>query len=78
MTAIPWISFTGFMHPLPTLPADSIPRLAWGRFSDSAEGITMPLSVQGHHALIDGLHVGRYYETVQAYLDEPATLFDDA
>jgi chloramphenicol O-acetyltransferase type A len=31
----------------------------------------MPLSVQGHHALMDGLHVGRYYEQVQAYLDEP-------
>jgi chloramphenicol O-acetyltransferase type A len=31
----------------------------------------MPLSVQVHHALMDGIHVGRYYEKFQAYLDHP-------
>lgn len=32
----------------------------------------MPLSVQGHHAMMDGIHVGRYFEQVQSYLDEPS------
>jgi chloramphenicol O-acetyltransferase type A len=71
MTAIPWISFTCFMHPVTEMPPDSIPRLAWGRFHEAGERIVMPLGVQGHHALIDGLHVGRYFETVQWYLDAP-------
>ena len=31
MTAIPWVSFTSFMHPIHLQPADSIPRFAWGK-----------------------------------------------
>ena len=71
MTAIPWISFTCFMHPMTTIPPDSIPRLAWGKFHAAAARILMPLGVQGHHALMDGLHVGRYFDEVQHYLDAP-------
>jgi chloramphenicol O-acetyltransferase type A len=71
MTAIPWVSFTSFAHPIATTPADSIPRFAWGRISDRDGQRTMPLSVQVHHALVDGVHAGRWYERVQAYLDAP-------
>jgi chloramphenicol O-acetyltransferase type A len=71
-TSIPWVSFTSFAHPTHLHPVDSIPRMAWGkRFEDNGR-LKMPLSVQGHHAMMDGLHMGRYYERVQAYLSEPA------
>jgi chloramphenicol O-acetyltransferase type A len=73
MTSIPWVSFTSFSHPIPTIPMDSIPRFAWGRHHDEGARLRMPLSVQGHHALMDGWHVGRYYERVQVYLDDPAS-----
>lgn len=76
MTAIPWISFTSFTHPIPTMAADSIPRFAWGKFHQEAESVKMPLSVQGHHALMDGLHVGRYYETAETYLQHPGSFLD--
>lgn len=71
MTAIPWVSFTSFSHPIIAIPVDSIPRFAWGRFRQDDDSLMMPLSVQGHHALMDGLHVGRYYEHVQNYLRDP-------
>jgi chloramphenicol O-acetyltransferase type A len=71
MTAIPWVSFTSFMHPLPLHPADSVPRFAWGKFFAAGESLKMPLSVQGHHAVMDGLHMGRFYAAVQEYLDHP-------
>jgi len=29
-TAIPWVSFTSFHHPMPMDPTDSVPRFAWG------------------------------------------------
>lgn len=73
MTAIPWVSFTSFMHPL-KLPADSVPRFAWGKFFEDGKSIKMPLSVQGHHAVMDGLHMGRYFEIVQEYLQQPEDL----
>jgi chloramphenicol O-acetyltransferase type A len=74
MTGIPWVSFTSFMHPIHMSPADSVPRLAWGKFFEQAGCLKMPLSVQVHHALMDGIHVGRYYERVQSYLDAGADL----
>ncbi len=31
----------------------------------------MPLSVQAHHALMDGLHMARYYALIQEGFDQP-------
>jgi chloramphenicol O-acetyltransferase len=36
------------------------------------------LSVQGHHALMDGIHVGRFYADVQDYLHHPRLVLGDA
>jgi len=74
MTAIPWVSFTSFMHPLKLNPADSVPRFAWGKFFMQSESLKMPLSVQGHHALMDGIHMGRFYAIVQDYLSNPGLI----
>ena len=71
MTSIPWVTFTSFMHPLPLNPADSIPRFAWGKFFQDSESLRMPLSVQAHHGVVDGLHMGRYYARVQELLQAP-------
>jgi chloramphenicol O-acetyltransferase type A len=71
MTSIPWVSFTGLMHPLNLNPPDSVPRFAWGKFFQDGERLWMPLSAQGHHALMDGFHLGRFYALVQEYLDAP-------
>jgi len=71
MTSIPWVSFTSMMHPISLNPADSVPRICWGKFFQQGDRLLMPLGVQAHHALMDGVHLGRYYEKVQAYLDQP-------
>jgi chloramphenicol O-acetyltransferase type A len=78
MTAIPWVSFTSFMHPLLLHPADSVPRFAWGKLFQEGSTMKMPLGAQGHHALIDGLHMGRYYAEVQGYLDHPDSILGRA
>jgi len=69
MTAIPWVSFTAMVHPVPLDPPDSIPRFAWGRFRESADRVVLPLNVQAHHALVDGIHVGRLFGEVRNALD---------
>jgi len=71
MSPIPWVSFTSFSHPMQLHPADSVPRFAWGKFFQESDTLRMPLSVQGHHAVMDGIHMGRFYETVQDYLHHP-------
>ena len=71
MSPIPWVSFTSFSHPMQLHPTDSIPRFAWGKYFQEGDTLKMPLSVQGHHAVMDGIHMGRFYETVQDYLHHP-------
>lgn len=69
MTSLPWIAFTAMVHPAPLDPPDSVPRFAWGKYEERDGRILMPLNVQVHHALMDGVHVGRYFTLVQELLD---------
>lgn len=76
MSGIPWVSFTSMFHPIHLNPADSVPRIAWGKYRQDDARLAMPLAVQVHHALMDGIHVGKYYQLVQELLDEPDMLLD--
>lgn len=67
VTCIPWVSFTDFLHPTPS-PADSNPRIAWGKYFERDGKILLPVSLWAHHALVDGLHFGRFYEELQKRL----------
>lgn len=73
-TALPWVSFTSFTHPMQLHPTDCIPRFAWGKYFEDGKRIMMPLSVQGHHALMDGVHMGMFFAQIQELLDQPAVL----
>lgn len=75
MSPIPWVSFTSFNHPMQFHPADSVPRFAWGKYFKENNTLKMPLNVQGHHAVMDGIHMGKFYEKVQDYLDHPEIVF---
>jgi chloramphenicol O-acetyltransferase type A len=66
------------MHPMHLHPADSVPRFAWGKFFEDGEFLKMPLDVQGHHALMDGVHVGRYFAEVEDYLQRPEVVLGAA
>jgi chloramphenicol O-acetyltransferase type A len=74
MSPIPWVSFTSFHHPLKLNPADSVPRFAWGKYQQVGETLKMPLAIQGHHSLMDGLHAGLFYKEFQRLLDQPEKL----
>ncbi len=70
LSTIPWVSFTGLTHPIHMHPVDSVPRITWGKIFEEGTRLKMPLSVQVHHALMDGVHVGRYFTQLQQSLDE--------
>ena len=69
LSAIPWIPFTGFQHAMHVPAQDSVPRIVWGKFSKKNDGMWMPVSVQVHHAVADGVDVGAFYEKLQSYLN---------
>lgn len=69
ITCIPWISFTHLSHTISMNRNDAVPRISWGKYYRNGDKILLPFSVQVHHALADGIHVGRYVEKLQEYLD---------
>lgn len=70
MSSFPWVSFTSFQHAMHYSPSDSVPRIAWGKYFEQNEKVMMPLSVQGHHAIVDGAHVGQYFQMIQRFFKE--------
>ena len=71
VTCLPWVSFTSVSHPIHLHPVDSIPRIAWGKYFNDNGKVMLPFSVQVHHALLDGVHVGKFFMLFQELLDEP-------
>lgn len=69
-TVIPWVSFTSFEHAKMHNPEDSIPRISIGKYFWQNERLLMPVSVQVNHAIMDGLHVGKYFEKFQEFLNQ--------
>jgi len=70
-TTLPWISFTSFAHARNRGRGESVPRIAFGKFLKENGRVQLPISVEVHHALMDGLHVGRFLERLEEALLEP-------
>jgi len=75
LSSIPWVSFTGFQHAMHYHPSDSVPRITWGKFFEMNGKMMMPLSVQVHHAVVDGRHVGQYFQLMEKMAKEPKSYF---
>ena len=70
-TALPWVSFTSFAHARTPGRGESIPRIAFGKFLRDGDRIHLPISVEVHHALMDGLHLGRFFMALEEALAKP-------
>lgn len=67
-SALPWVSFTSLSHARQFKRADSCPKISTGKLHESNGRTVMPVSVHGHHALMDGVHVGRFFQVLEALL----------
>jgi len=71
-TTLPWVHFTSFAHarPGPGVP-DSIPRVAFGRIDTDGARHWLPVALDVHHALMDGVHAGRWLQALEAAFAAP-------
>lgn len=67
LSTLPCISYTALVQPVPS-PANSNPRISWGRYFEQDGRQLLPLSLLCHHALIDALHMSRFYEALDEEL----------
>lgn len=70
-SVIPWITFTSISHARKGERVESVPKIAFGKCRTDGDRTGMPVSVEVHHALMDGLHVGRYFEKLESYFADP-------
>lgn len=74
-TTLPWLHFTSFTHARDGAFEDAIPKIAFGRIDTQRMGEQaqrwMPLSLEVHHALMDGLHAGQFVQGFEAAMAEP-------
>ena len=69
-SVIPWISFTSFSNARKKGQGDDIPRIVFGKYYTKDNKLNLPVSVEVHHALMDGYHVGQYFTQLQKEFDE--------
>jgi chloramphenicol O-acetyltransferase type A len=75
ITVVPWLSFTGFS--LTRRPqVDTIPLLAWGKVLEEGDRNLLPLFVNVHHSLVDGLHIARFVEHIEEEARQLAASFE--
>lgn len=67
---MPWVSYTHISHTNSGKKDNATPLFNWGKFFERDEKIILPFSVQAHHSFVDGLHIGKLYESIQKYLNE--------
>jgi chloramphenicol O-acetyltransferase type A len=67
-SVLPWVSFTSFAHARLRRSEDSVPKIVFGKHREAGGRRRMPVSVEVHHALVDGLHVGRFFERFESHL----------
>jgi chloramphenicol O-acetyltransferase type A len=72
-SVIPWVSFTSFKHASRLDNTQTVPRMVFGKMFDDGDRKKIPHSVEVHHAMMDGIHVGKYFELLQQKFDNPAS-----
>ncbi|MBE6121240.1 MAG: chloramphenicol acetyltransferase [Erysipelotrichaceae bacterium] len=70
ISCLPWIDVTGLTNEGMTDPSDSIPRIAWGQYQEENGRLMLGMSLEVNHRLIDGLHVGQFYENFGTILEQ--------
>lgn len=68
MSCLPWLDYSSINNAMPG-PDDSIPRVSWGKIVEVDGCWSMSMTLEVHHALADGAHVGAYFNAVQQALD---------
>ncbi|MDE6472644.1 MAG: chloramphenicol acetyltransferase [Clostridia bacterium] len=66
---MPWITYTHISHTNSGKKDNATPLFDWGKYQEKNGRIIMPLSVQVHHSFVDGIHIGRFADKLQMYLD---------
>ena len=66
---MPWVTYTHISHTNSGKKDNATPLFDWGKFYERDGKLWLPFSVQAHHSFVDGLHIGKLVEKLQAELN---------
>ncbi len=68
-SAMPWLYYTGHKEPVSGL-LESVPKVSFSKAVEKDSELTMNVSINVNHALVDGYHVGLFSEKFQQFLNQ--------
>lgn len=68
-TVLPWVRFSSFTNAMRR--EDSVPKITFGKRYADGSAWYVPVCVEMHHALVDGIDVGEFFERFQDLLARP-------
>lgn len=69
LSCTPWLDYVSITNAMPSRE-DCIPRISWGKIVAKGDRFAMSMSIEVHHAIADGLHVGAFFDAVQKALEK--------
>ena len=70
ISSLPWLHYTSLIQPVAG-GEESNPRITWGKYERNVEGkYMMPVSILVHHALVDGVHIAAFYDSLNKLLKD--------
>lgn len=66
---LPFLTYTHISHTISGKRDSATPLFDWGKFRAVRGKLLMPLSVQAHHSFVDGVHVGKFADRLQEFLN---------
>ena len=73
-SSLPWLTFSAISLPTPT-PADSNPRITFGKFTQEGDRVLLPVNLTANHALVDGLHLAAFFDGMVQRAAHPEEYF---
>jgi len=71
-SVLPWVRFTSIVHARRLPAKDSVPKIVLGKCSElDADTVSMPISIEAHHALVDGIDIADCLRRFEEGLAEP-------
>lgn len=68
-TCLPWVELTALTNERNFDPDDAVPRIAWGKYAQEGDRKVLHISLELNHRFVDGLHVGRFHEALDALIE---------
>lgn len=66
---MPWVAYTHISHTNSGKKDNATPLFDWGKYFERDGRVVMPVSVQAHHSFVDGLHIGRFVDRLQEFVE---------